>query len=158
MDTGKDYNQLALNVCDLIVEKGYTTQNACKELGISRMKFYSLIQTDTDIANNYARAKEIDAERFADEILEIADGSDNDYVNTEEGVKFQSEHVQRAKLRVDTRKWLLSKRLPKKYGDKVDVTTGGKPIESVGTSIIAFEDYIKQLRAESDDENDALNQ
>ena len=158
MDTGKDYNQLAIDVCDLIVEKGYTTQNACKELGISRMKFYSLIQTDADIANNYARAKEIDAERFADEILEIADGSDNDYVNTEEGVKFQSEHVQRAKLRVDTRKWLLSKRLPKKYGDKVDVTTGGKPIESVGTSIIAFEDYIKQLRAESDDENDALDQ
>ena len=158
MDTGKDYNQLATDVCDLIVEKGCSTRLACKESNISRKKFYELIQTDTELGNQYARAKEIDAERFADEILEIADGSDNDYVNTEEGVKFQSEHVQRAKLRVDTRKWLLSKRLPKKYGDKVDVTTGGKPIESVGTSIIAFEDYIKQLRAESDNENDALDQ
>ena len=35
------------------------------------------------------------------------------------------EHIQRARLRVDTRKWMLSKMLPKLYGDKLDVAHSG---------------------------------
>jgi len=39
------------------------------------------------------------------------------------------EHIQRARLRVDTRKWILSKMLPKVYGDKFQVGgDGGEPL------------------------------
>lgn len=38
---------------------------------------------------------------------------------------FNRENVERSKLRVDTRKWLMSRRLPKRYGDKVDVAHAG---------------------------------
>ena len=37
-----------------------------------------------------------------------------------------SESVQRSKLRVDTRKWLMSKLAPKKYGEKVDLEHSGE--------------------------------
>ena len=32
------------------------------------------------------------------------------------------------RIRIDTRKWLLSKLLPKTYGDKLDVTSGGEAL------------------------------
>ncbi len=57
---------------------------------------------------------------MADELLEIADDGRNDWVVDEEGGdKYNGDHVQRSRLRVDTRKWLLSKALPKVFGDKL---------------------------------------
>jgi len=73
--------------------------------------------------DQYARAQEDRAAAMAEDILEIAD---------DEAIA----DVQRAKLRVDTRKWLMSKMSPKKYGDKVAV--GGDkdmdPIEVIEKS------------------------
>lgn len=54
----------------------------------------------------YVRAKEIGAENNADEMEELAMTMDD---------------VQRAKLVIDTRKWVMSKKLPKKYGDRIEV-------------------------------------
>lgn len=75
----------------------------------------------------YAKAREIGYATLADELLEIADDGTNDYVEKERenGTKhivFDAEHVQRSRLRADTRKWLLSKALPKVYGDKIEHT------------------------------------
>ncbi len=45
------------------------------------------------------------------------------------GWQLNGEHVQRSRLRVDTRKWILSKLAPKRYGDKLQHTgDGGGPI------------------------------
>lgn len=73
----------------------------------------------------YARAREIGYQAMADEIIEIADNATNDWMERQsrdgkERLVLNSEHVQRSKLRVDARKWLLSKALPKLYGDKVE--------------------------------------
>ena len=65
----------------------------------------------------YARAKQQQMEVLADEILEISDANVLD-----------ASQVQHAKLRVDTRKWLMSKLLPKKYGDRLDVTSSGEKL------------------------------
>lgn len=77
-----------------------------------------------DFAEQYARAKELAAESIAEEIFEIADDSsgDNEEQFVTEGVtatRAIPENIQRSKLRVDARKWYLSKIMPKKYGDKV---------------------------------------
>jgi hypothetical protein len=74
----------------------------------------------------YARAKEEMAEHFAEEMLEIADDGSNDWIERElergNVIKVADhEHIARSRLRVDTRKWLMSKLLPKKYGEKLDV-------------------------------------
>jgi hypothetical protein len=84
-----------------------------------------------DYSNQYARAKEDQADYLAEEILEIADDSSGDTDYTETGkIVMNAEFVARSRLKVDARKWIAAKLKPKKYGDKVDVTTDGKSINA----------------------------
>jgi hypothetical protein len=85
-----------------------------------------------EFLKQYARAKEESADAMAEEILEIADDGRNDWMErhgekTEDGEpvkgwQLNGEHIQRSRVRIDTRKWLASKLKPKKYGDRVDLT------------------------------------
>lgn len=96
---------------------------------------YRWVNEDREgFAADYRQARIAQAERLADELMDIADDGTNDYVEreTESGKKvaFDGEHYMRSRLRVDTRKWYLSKVLPKIYGDKVQHTgDGGGPIK-----------------------------
>lgn len=74
----------------------------------------------------YTHARVKQADFYADQIIEIADETSNDTEITEHGEKPNSEWIARSRLRVDARKWVMSKLAPKKYGDKIDVTTGGE--------------------------------
>jgi len=102
---------------------------ACKLHDLSLVSWESWLSKDEELANRYVRAKEKQLQRMADEILQISDDSIWDELFVEEDTKegksakrvLNHEFVQRSKLRVDSRKWLLSKLLPKKYGDKIDV-------------------------------------
>lgn len=84
----------------------------------------------------YARAREAQATMMAEEIIEISDDGTNDYMTIEKGDKSYNvedrEVTNRSKLRVDARKWLASKLLPKKYGEKLDIdhTTAGKELNA----------------------------
>ena len=60
----------------------------------------------------------LQAEHWAEEIIEIADDSKNDFVEKEGHTALNSENINRSRLRVDTRKWLMARLAPKKYGDK----------------------------------------
>jgi hypothetical protein len=78
---------------------------------------------------------------MADEILEISDHREEDHT------PFTGMNVvQRDRLRIDTRKWLLSKLEPKKYGDKVDVTSGNEPIKQNLTIIVDTSDTANTLK------------
>lgn len=81
-----------------------------------------------EFQEQYARAKEEQADFLAEEMLEIADDKSDDLLDTEEGQSANPVAVQRARLRVDARKWAAAKLKPKKYGDKVDFTTDGKQV------------------------------
>ncbi len=76
-------------------------------------------------------------EALAEEILEIADDGSNDTYETEDGhEKVNTDVINRSRLRVDTRKWLMSKLAPKKYGDKVEQFISGPngaPIQAAVT-------------------------
>lgn len=80
----------------------------------------------------YACAREAQAERIFDEILEIADDGRNDWMTRQLGETEievpNHEHIQRSRLRVDARKWMAGKLAPKRYGDKLDLTSGGEKI------------------------------
>jgi hypothetical protein len=74
----------------------------------------------------YARARELQCEKMAEDILEISDDSSQDVTFDDNGnPRLNNEFAARSKLRVDTRKWLLSKVLPKIYGDRT-VLAGDK--------------------------------
>lgn len=70
---------------------------------------------------------------MAEDIIEIADDSGLDVtLDAESGApRVDGEAIQRAKLRVDTRKWLMSKVAPHRYGDKVDVGLTGNLVVQV---------------------------
>ncbi|WDS36232.1 hypothetical protein [Pseudoxanthomonas sp.] len=87
-----------------------------------------------------ARARELGEEALAEECLEIADDSRNDWMERaaekgdEVALQFNGEHVQRSKLRIDTRLKLLAKFNPKRWGDKsaVELTgANGGPVATV---------------------------
>lgn len=71
----------------------------------------------------YARARELGYLSMADELTEIADDDSGDIkIDGEGNERHDTEFSARSRLRLDTRKWLLSKALPKVYGDKLAVT------------------------------------
>lgn len=78
----------------------------------------------------YDRAREVRADIWGDELIEISDDTSKDWVDkskpdgSTERV-LDHEHVTRSKLRVDARKWLMSKAAPRKYGDKLDLNHSG---------------------------------
>ena len=87
-------------------------------------------QMDEAVSAAIARAREEGFDAIAAECLDIADDSRNDWMNRaadagdEQALQFNGEHVQRSKLRVDTRLKLLAKWDPKRYGDRLAVDHG----------------------------------
>lgn len=74
-------------------------------------------------SERYARARELLIEHWADEIVSISDDGTRDTITDEYGKeRADSEWISRSKLRVDTRKWLLSKLRPDKYGEKLELS------------------------------------
>lgn len=70
-------------------------------------------------SEQYAQAKMIQADLLAEECLEIADEDCGDIKYDKDGNETcNSEFVARSRVRIDTRKWLAAKLLPKQYGDK----------------------------------------
>lgn len=109
---------------------------------MSTQTFYVLLK-DEEKSKRYARACEIRADLMAEEMLQISDNVGGDLIELADGREVvDNAVVQRDKLRVDTRKWLLAKMYPKKYGDKVDVTSGN---EAIGSAQIIFQDVSGQI-------------
>lgn len=102
-------------------------RKACAKEKISHGAFLSWCNQDKELANHYARARDIRADILAEEILEIADDKEHDTVIDDNGnEKPNTEWITRSKLRVDARKWLMAKMQPKKYGDKIEVDNQGE--------------------------------
>lgn len=130
-----DYTpELGLAICSRISE-GESVRHIVKDDTMpssSSIYRWLLDERYKDFWEQYAKARAIQAEIFFEELLEIADDGSNDWMDTHhennEGYSFNGEHYQRSRLRIDTRKWFLSKVLPKKFGDKMDITTGGEKL------------------------------
>lgn len=117
-----DYSrEKATAICDQI-EDGRSLRAICQTEGMPAKSTVLLwLALHPEFSAQYARAREAQADKYAEEILEIADDASRDYIETEDGPKLNSEHVQRSRLRVDSRKWLASKLAPKKYGEKLEL-------------------------------------
>lgn len=121
-------DEVADRICELITD-GYTLRQISEkfpELPYKRTVLGWLREDKhPNFCEKYARARELRAEAMADEIEEISDNGRNDWYERDGATLPDHEHINRSRLRVDTRKWLMSKMLPKKYGDKIDVQHSG---------------------------------
>jgi hypothetical protein len=100
---------IILETLELIAD-GLSIRKACAQTGLPISTFTDHI-LKPEYSEHYARAMERRADAIFDEIVDISDGEQQ-----EDGEK---PDTQRDRLRIDARKWVVSKMLPKKYGDKV---------------------------------------
>lgn len=110
MPTPMPFDQEIANViCDRIAE-GESLRKICTSAELpSRETVRKWLREDEGFAGQYARAREEQADYYADKIIEIAD---------------EAEDPQKARVQIDARKWVASKLKPKVYGDRIqqDVT------------------------------------
>ena len=125
--------ELAFQVVALIENESLPLNKACEKLEMPRGSFYLELNNSKELFDTYTRAREIRADHIFDEILEIADKQGEDVQTDPLTGEPQINHniVQRNRLQIDARKWVLGK-MSQRYTDnqKIDVTTNGKDIPS----------------------------
>jgi hypothetical protein len=111
---------------------------------IDRSTFYRWLNDNPERIELYKRATEIRADNIFDDMLELADDGSKDYYYDVNGNRQQSMvAVNRSRLQLDTRKWVLGRMNPKKYSEKLDITSGGdklKVVPIIGMQIINQEE------------------
>jgi len=126
MGTPQDFTEdTAREIC-LRTMKGESMRAICRDDFMPpRWQIYEWLAENKTFSDQYARACEIRADAVFDDIFEIADDNQSDVITNPDGTeRLNSDVVQRAKLRIDTRKWALARMQPKKYGDKIDLNHG----------------------------------
>jgi len=138
----KEIEEVFNYVC-LEIEKGRALRNVLKDDNMpSTSTFYQWLDSNEEKAKQYARATQVRADIIFDEIIDIADDSSGDKKVVEHGKVMDGEYVARSRIRIDTRKWVLSKLNPKKYGDKLDVSSLGEKINT-NISILNIDPFIE---------------
>lgn len=123
--TEEDFNRDFEYIC-MEVDKGIALRKCCTAF-MSLDKFYKMLAASPEKAKRYALACEARSDAIFEDILDIADDSSADKYEAEDGTeRTDTEAIQRSKLRVDARKWMLSKLAPKKYGDKIEIDANVK--------------------------------
>ncbi|MCE0723987.1 hypothetical protein [Legionella resiliens] len=117
-----DYNpELAKEICYVVSCSSKGIKQLCKlnKHWPSHDTIYHWLTMKNEFSDLYARAKRHQIEVIIDEILDIADDTSNDIIINEDGrVTINHEHINRSKLRIDTRKWLAAKLCSRLYGNK----------------------------------------
>lgn len=116
-------------ICERIAD-GESLRSICddKDMPHKTNVFRWLADEENDhLRDQYARARDAQADALFDDILEIADDARNDWMERKNGdgvpIGWQEngEAIRRSQLRIEARKWMAGKMRPKKYGDKLDV-------------------------------------
>jgi hypothetical protein len=126
-----------------IESKGQSLTKATKKIGLDKKSFMLMIEKDTSLLHQYTRATEARADLIAERMVRNSHNRANDFYTDAEGnLKPNPVAVQRDRLILDTDKWLLSKLMPKKYGDKLtldgEVKTG-QPLTIENINVILNE-------------------
>lgn len=135
--------ELMDEICER-VSNGEPLRQICRDEHMPHWNtVYDWIENDKELTLRFARAREKGEEAIAAECLDIADNGKNDWMEKHGkdsvGYELNKEHVQRSKLRIETRLKLLAKWNPKKWGEKVDVNHGGQegnPIKATTKVVI----------------------
>jgi hypothetical protein len=122
------------------ISDGKTLREFCRKPGMPSFgTVYEWMKKDESFAERITRARDSGEDQIAQECLDIADNATNDWMERFDkdgasiGWQLNGDHVQRDKLRIETRLKLLAKWNPKKYGEKIQQelsAPGGGPIQS----------------------------
>lgn len=117
-------NQLADEICAQLAE-GLSLRKVCDKPDMpNRSTVFRWLRNQEDFRDQYGYAKVESADALFEEVLDIADNGTNDWMEKLDkdgsciGWQVNGENIQRSRLRVDARKWMMSKLKPKKYGER----------------------------------------
>lgn len=125
--------EVAAELCARLAE-GNSLRTVCdaEDMPSRQSVFRWLYEDKPGFRDAYKIAKEYGAEAIAEEIFDISDDGHNDWMERHYGENSvwveNGEATRRSQLRVDTRKWYLSKIKSKVYGDKLDITSGDEKL------------------------------
>jgi hypothetical protein len=120
-------------VADLICERisdGESLRAICTDDGLpDKATVFRWLGDNAAFCDQYARAREVQADTVFDDILSIADDGRNDWMQRNYGEETRwvenGEAIRRSQLRIDARKWMAGKLKPKKYGERLDLHHSG---------------------------------
>lgn len=131
----------ALEICELVAD-GQSINKISKMPGMpTRSTILKWFRDVPEFSTMYARAKEIGFEVLADEIIDLADAEDN----------ADKDQCRRHQLMIDTRKWLLAKLQPRKYGERVTQEIVGNK-EEAPVQVEISKEEIARIVQEVEDE------
>jgi hypothetical protein len=123
------------------ISKGEPLRQICRDEHMPQWgAVYDWQERHPEFKTRIAHARELGEEAIAQECMEIADNATNDWMETVspdggEGYRLNGEHIQRSKLRIETRLKLLAKWNPRKWGEKVDLNHGVQPENPLATML-----------------------
>lgn len=119
-------------ICERIAD-GESLRSICDGKDMpNKATIFLWLSQDAVFSDQYARAREAQADAVFDDILSIADDGRNDWMERKNkgdeniGWVVNKEAINRSALRIEARKWMAGKLRPKKYGDKLDVEHSGQ--------------------------------
>jgi hypothetical protein len=131
--THEQITEYKKNILYLIAVEGLSLTSLCKRKDTpAKPTVLDWLYEDEKFAIQYARACEKRADKIFDDIITISDSTSEDIIKDEEGNEIINHNViNRDRLRIDARKWMLGKMNPKKYGDRIDITSKDNEIKQV---------------------------
>lgn len=118
--------EIADKICELIATTSDGLKKIAESQSVTATTVYKWLQENKTFSDKYVRARDMQADLLADEIIEIANTPIQGIVETEKewGIEIRrGDMLEHRKLQIDARKWKASKLAPKKYGDKIEVDT-----------------------------------
>ena len=112
--------EFALVICERIATTPQSVARICEAPDMPGVAtIFRWVRDIPDFRDLYVQAREAQAELLLDQALEIVDDSSQDLIYTDDGrIIFNRAALQRCKMRVEHRKWIASKLLPRKYGSQ----------------------------------------
>ena len=123
------------------IADGVSVRKLCEDKRYpTRDMFYKWLREYPDFAEEYRIATELRADVLVDEMMDIADDDSLDIIidtEADEGARVKADQIKvaRAKVKIDTRKWVAARMAPRKYGNNVKVEAENKHDHSGGIDI-----------------------
>jgi len=121
----RDKNPI-INEILLLITEGKSLRKSLIQVKMSSRTFFEEIEKDDELQKQFAHACDIRQRILLDECIDIADEDEDD-----EKPFIGINHVHRDKLKIQTRLDVLARMNPKKYGNKIDVTSKDEAVQAV---------------------------
>jgi len=127
--TEEEKKAIVETICNRVIEEKISFNKAIESSDISYVTFFNWMIKSIELKEIYNYARDFRSDVLFEEIIEIADNTEIGEVtmNKPSGIEIKTgDMTDHRRLKIDARKWVVSKMQPKKYGDKLDITTDQK--------------------------------